>query len=81
MQHLLLEPPKHALNGLRAAVVRGSGPIHAAQLLQKALALKLLVTTLVVANNLVRLMLAHLNGHPVRHVLRLVVLIVGYAKT
>ena len=51
-----------------------------AELVKELLALQLLMAALIVMHNLIGLVTAHLNSHPVSHILSLVVLVVADAE-
>ena len=74
MQHLLLKAAEYCLDGLRLAIVRLRGSMHVAKFLKESVCIQLLMSALVVVNNLVRLVFAGLNGHAVGVILCLVVL-------
>ena len=77
MQHLLLESTEHRLNGLRLTIIWLRGPMHVAKLLKQTVGIQFLMSALIVVNNLVRLVLACLNGHAICEILRLVILTIA----
>ena len=81
MQHLLLEPTEHRLNGLRFAVIRLRSTVYVAELLKQSVGIKFLMSSLVVVNNLVRLVPACLNCHAVSEILCLVILTIADMPT